>query len=109
MAKESLPPQSGNQRQSESGAETKQDTNRDFIATSKNSPTTDVKKLINFETHRLNASRLNSEPAPIPESQAKAIVDDGKAVLNTLSRSDTDLFRATTIADSSKTCLTARK
>ncbi len=110
LAKESLPPQSGNQKaQSESGAETKQDTNRDFIATSKNSPTTDVKKLINFETHRLNASRLNSEPAPIPESQAKAIVDDGKAVLNTLSRSDTDLFRATTIADSSKNLPTARE
>jgi flagellar hook-length control protein FliK len=110
LVKEPLPSQSGNQKaQSESGAETKQNTERDFTASSKTSPTTDVKKLINFETHRLNASRLSSEPAPVPESQGKAVVDDGKAVLNTLSRSDTDLFRATNIADSSKNLPTTRE
>lgn len=110
LFKEPLPSQSGNQKtQSESGAETKQNTDRDFTTSSRTSPTTDVKKLINFETHRLNASRLSSEPAPAPESQGKTVADDGKVVLNTLSRSDTDLFRATNIADSSKNLPTTRE
>lgn len=110
LVKEPLPSQSGNQKaQSESGAETKQNTDRNFTASSKTGPTTDVKKLINFETHRLNASRLSPEPAPVPESQGKAVVDDSKVVLNTLSRSDTDLFRATNIADSSKNLPTTRE
>ncbi|HBQ24755.1 MAG TPA: hypothetical protein DD791_00040 [Syntrophomonas sp.] len=97
FAKELLPNQNGNPKaHSESGAETKQNTERDFTASSRTSPTTDVKKLIDFETHRLNASRLSTEPNSAPESQAKAAIDDGKAVLNALSRSDTDLFKTTT-------------
>ena len=97
FAKELLPNQNGNPKaHSESGAETKQNTERDFTASSKTSPTTDVKKLIDFETHRLNASRLSTEPNSAPESQAKTVIDDGKAVLNALSRSDTDLFKTTT-------------
>lgn len=110
--KELLPDQSGKQKlQSESGTEGKQNNDRDSAATSKTSPSTDVKKLINFETHRLNASRLTSEPAS-PEGQAKTVSDDGKSLLNVLSRSDTDIFKTTANingTDSSKSLPTARE
>ena len=109
--KELLPDQNGKPKvQSESGAEGKQNKDKDSAATSKTSPSTDVKKLINFETHRLNASRLTSEAAS-PESQAKTVNDDGKPLLNVLSRSDTDIFKTTSNingTDSSKSLPTAR-
>ena len=110
--KELLPDQSGKQKlQSESGTEGKQNNDRDSAATSKTSPSTDVKKLINFETHRLNASRLTSEPAS-PEGQAKTVSDDGKSLLNVLSRSDTEILKTTANlsgTDSSKSLPTARE
>ncbi len=110
--KELLPDQTGKQKvQSESGAEEKQNNDRDSAAGSKTNPATDVKKLISFETHRRNASRLTPEPAS-PENQAKTVSDDGKPLLNVLSRSDTDIFKTTTNinrTDSSKSLPTARE
>lgn len=111
--RELLPEQSGKQKpQSQSGAETKQNSEQDPSGNNKRGPSTDVKKLIDFETHRLNASRFTPKPVPVPESQTKAGSDDAKAVVNALSRSDTDLFRATANTngtDSSRNLPTARE
>lgn len=111
--KELLPDQSGKQKtQFQSGAETKQNSEQDSSANNKTSPSTDVKKLIDFETHRLNASRLSREPNSLPESQAKAVSDDGRPVITALSRSDTDLLKTTSntnVTDSSKNLPTTRE
>lgn len=113
LVKEPLPTQSGNQKpQSQSEAETRQNADRDFTAGSKTSPATDIKKLINFETHRLNASRLTPEPEQVSESQTKTGSNDAKTVLNALARSDTDLLKATANTngtDSSRSLPTTRE
>lgn len=92
--KELLTAQSGKPRVSpDSGAENKQNTEKDAVADSKTASATDVKKLIDFESHRLNANRLRPEPQTVTDGKAQTTSDDGKAVINGLSRSDTDTFK----------------
>ncbi len=111
--KELLPEQSGKPKvQSPAGAETKQNTDRDSNANSKPGPATDVKKLIDFETHRLNASRLSSESKSIADGQTKTVSDESKAIISALSRGDADLLKITSNVnglDSSKNLPTARE
>lgn len=111
--KELLPDQNAKPKvQSQAGAETKQNTDRDSNANSKPGPATDIKKLIDFETHRLNASRLSSESKSIADGQTKTVSEDSKAIISPLSRGDTDLLKITSNVnglDNSKNLPTARE
>lgn len=75
--------------------EAKQNMDRDAIASNKTAPAADIKKLIDFEANRLNASRLNAEAKPAPESKTKTITGDAKEVIKVLSRSEADLAKVT--------------
>jgi len=95
----------------DSGAEGKQNENKNAISTadSKTSPAADVKKLIDFESHRLNASRLSSEPQTTIDGKAQTTSDDGKTIISGLSKSDTDLFKASAGWENSKNLPNARE
>lgn len=107
--KELLPVQSAKPKAlPESGAEEKQNTEK-AVASSKTVSATDVKKLIDFESHRLNASRLRPEPQTAADGKAQTISDDVKTVISGLSRSDTDLFKAANGVENSKNLSNARE
>lgn len=75
-------------------------------------PSTDVKKLIDFESHRLTASKLSTEIDDNQEPILKMGGDDSKTVVNALFRDEIDLPRATTnlnASDSSKSLPNARE
>jgi flagellar hook-length control protein FliK len=96
---------------SDSGAEEKQNQNKNAVSTadSKTSSGADVKKLIDFESHRLNASRLSSEPQTTIDGKAQITSDDGKTIISSLIKNDTEVFKASAGWENSKNLPTAKE
>ncbi|MGS0764262.1 flagellar hook-length control protein FliK [Syntrophomonas curvata] len=94
----------------DSGSEEKTHADRGAAASSRTVPATDVKKLIDFESHRLNGRRLSSEPQTAAEGKAQAAGDEGKGFISELARNSADgLKTAAPGGESSRNLPSARE